>query len=196
MWHITCDTWHMTHDRWEEVNLLSKVQLPSSYGLAVRGDMWHLTCHTWHVHHAILKFYSQWKVHSWFFFYSSVSSIVELLQSSASCRVVFLLFSISWRGVRLLRSVPCIVASFLWIVWCTVCCMFTIQCTANSLLIVVAKHWCIWPFVWGVSCHEPIVSVCSLWQKHYNFNKNTLTMTRLFSLCQKKNIIVMKRTLS
>ena len=63
MWHVTCDMWHMTHDtwhktldmwhmtydRWEEVNLLSKCQLPSSYGLGVRDDMWHLTCDTWHV---------------------------------------------------------------------------------------------------------------------------------------------------
>ena len=48
-WNVTCDKWHMTHDRWEEVNLLSKFQLPTSYGLRVRGDMWHLTCNTWHV---------------------------------------------------------------------------------------------------------------------------------------------------
>ena len=28
--------WHMTCDRWEEVNLLSKFRLPSSYGLGVK----------------------------------------------------------------------------------------------------------------------------------------------------------------
>ena len=35
MWHITCDMWHVTHDMWhvEGVNILSKFQLPSSYGL-------------------------------------------------------------------------------------------------------------------------------------------------------------------
>ena len=39
MWHMTCDTWHvtwhMTHDMWHVwgVNILSKFQLPSSYGL-------------------------------------------------------------------------------------------------------------------------------------------------------------------
>ena len=43
----------MTCDSWEEVNLLSKCQLPSSYGLGVRGDMWHLTCDTWNVTHDI-----------------------------------------------------------------------------------------------------------------------------------------------
>ena len=39
-WHATHDTWHMTHDtlhvtheRWGEVHLLSKCQLPCSYGL-------------------------------------------------------------------------------------------------------------------------------------------------------------------
>ena len=43
MWHVTCDTgqvthdmWHVTHDRWGEVNLLSKLQLLSSYGLGVK----------------------------------------------------------------------------------------------------------------------------------------------------------------
>ena len=30
--HVTCDTWHVTHDTWG-VNILSKFQLPSSYGL-------------------------------------------------------------------------------------------------------------------------------------------------------------------
>ena len=39
----------MTGDKWEEVNLLWKFQLPSSYGLGVRGDMWHLKCDTWHL---------------------------------------------------------------------------------------------------------------------------------------------------
>ena len=57
MWHIKCDMWHMTHHRWREVNLLSKFQLPSSYGLEVKAflrfgcDTWHLTCDTWHVAH-------------------------------------------------------------------------------------------------------------------------------------------------
>ena len=36
MWHMTCDSWSVTRDRWEEVNLLSKLQLPSSYGLGVK----------------------------------------------------------------------------------------------------------------------------------------------------------------
>ena len=52
-WHVTHDTWHVTCERWEQVNLLSKFQLPSSYGLGGKGDMspdnWHVTCHTWHV---------------------------------------------------------------------------------------------------------------------------------------------------
>ena len=30
---------HVQHDTWEEVNLLSKFQLPSYYGLGVTGDM-------------------------------------------------------------------------------------------------------------------------------------------------------------
>ena len=46
---VTHDTWHRSGDRWEEVNLLSKFQLPSSYSLGVTGDMWHMTCDTWHV---------------------------------------------------------------------------------------------------------------------------------------------------
>ena len=35
MWHMTRDTWHghMTCDTWWGVNILSKFQLPSSYGL-------------------------------------------------------------------------------------------------------------------------------------------------------------------
>ena len=40
MWHVTCNTWHVTHDMWHMtrdmfggVNILSKFQLPSSYGL-------------------------------------------------------------------------------------------------------------------------------------------------------------------
>ena len=39
MWYVTCDTLHMTGERWEEVNLLSKFQLPSFQGLGVRGYM-------------------------------------------------------------------------------------------------------------------------------------------------------------
>ena len=33
MWHVTSDTWHVTYDIWREVNILSKCQVPSSYGL-------------------------------------------------------------------------------------------------------------------------------------------------------------------
>ena len=43
----------MTGYRWEEANLLSKFQLPSSYGLGVIGDMLHVTgdiCHVTHTH--------------------------------------------------------------------------------------------------------------------------------------------------
>ena len=50
MWNVTCDSWHITrdmwhmarnmchvtHDMWGKVNLLSKVQLPSSNGLEVK----------------------------------------------------------------------------------------------------------------------------------------------------------------
>ena len=36
MWHVTCDTWQVTHDMWGEVNLLSKFQLSSFYGLGVK----------------------------------------------------------------------------------------------------------------------------------------------------------------
>ena len=36
MWHVTCDMWHGTPDRWWEVNILSKFQVPSSYGLGVK----------------------------------------------------------------------------------------------------------------------------------------------------------------
>ena len=36
MWHVTRDMWHMACDRWGDVNLLSKSQLPSSYGLGVK----------------------------------------------------------------------------------------------------------------------------------------------------------------
>ena len=43
MWHVTRDMWHVTHDMWHltrdrngEVNLLSKFQLPSSYGLGMK----------------------------------------------------------------------------------------------------------------------------------------------------------------
>ena len=35
-WQMTHDTLHVTHDRWGEVNLLSTLQLPSSYGLEVK----------------------------------------------------------------------------------------------------------------------------------------------------------------
>ena len=49
MCHVTLDTWHMTGDRWEKVNLISKCQLPSCYGLGGKGDMWHLTWDTWHM---------------------------------------------------------------------------------------------------------------------------------------------------
>ena len=37
MWHLTSDTWHRTRDIWQVThgwgNILSKFQLPSSYGL-------------------------------------------------------------------------------------------------------------------------------------------------------------------
>ena len=33
MWHVTCDMWHMA---WREVIILSKCQVPSSYGLGVK----------------------------------------------------------------------------------------------------------------------------------------------------------------
>ena len=32
-WHVTCDMWHLTCATWWEVNILSKFQLHSSYGL-------------------------------------------------------------------------------------------------------------------------------------------------------------------
>ena len=49
--HVTQETWHFTHDNgmWEEVNFFSKLQLTSSYGFGVTGDMWHRTPDTWHV---------------------------------------------------------------------------------------------------------------------------------------------------
>ena len=57
MSHVTCDTWHVTAgSRWK---FSKKIQLPSSYGLEVCGDIWHLTCDTylkpdtWHVTHDI-----------------------------------------------------------------------------------------------------------------------------------------------
>ena len=34
-WHVTRDMWHVTYDTWWGVNILSKFQLPSSYGLGV-----------------------------------------------------------------------------------------------------------------------------------------------------------------
>ena len=36
MWHVTCDTWHITRDRLGEVNLLSKCQPSSSFGLGIK----------------------------------------------------------------------------------------------------------------------------------------------------------------
>ena len=47
--HVTRDMWQVTFDMREEVKLLSKFQLASSYGLVVRGDTWHLTPDTWHL---------------------------------------------------------------------------------------------------------------------------------------------------
>ena len=78
-WHVTHDTWLMTHDTWQithdmwkvgEVNILSKFQLPSSNGLAVKvfwrwhvtcdtrlltRDLWHMTRDTWHMKHNMLE---------------------------------------------------------------------------------------------------------------------------------------------
>ena len=34
-WHLTRDTWHLTCDTWWGVKILSKFQLPSSYGLGL-----------------------------------------------------------------------------------------------------------------------------------------------------------------
>ena len=34
-WHMTPDIWHMTPDMWRGVKILSKCQLPISYGLGV-----------------------------------------------------------------------------------------------------------------------------------------------------------------
>ena len=43
-WHLTADTWHMTHDMTCDallgVNILSKSQLPSSYGLRLTVSEW------------------------------------------------------------------------------------------------------------------------------------------------------------
>ena len=36
MWHVICDTWQLIHDTWSEVNILSKFQVSSSYGLGVK----------------------------------------------------------------------------------------------------------------------------------------------------------------
>ena len=56
MWHVTSDMWHVTCDTWWGMNILSKLQLPSSYDLGVMmfwrfghltRDMWHVTCDTW-----------------------------------------------------------------------------------------------------------------------------------------------------
>ena len=35
-WQVTNDMWHVTCDMWREVNILSKFQVPSSYGLGVK----------------------------------------------------------------------------------------------------------------------------------------------------------------
>ena len=35
-WHMTHDLWHVTYDKWGELKLLSKLQVPSSYGLGVK----------------------------------------------------------------------------------------------------------------------------------------------------------------
>ena len=50
-WGEKLDIWYVTVDRCEEVNLLSKFQLSSSYGFGVRGDTWHrhLTPEMWHI---------------------------------------------------------------------------------------------------------------------------------------------------
>ena len=36
IWHVTRDKWHVTCDTWREVNIISKFQVPSSYGLWAR----------------------------------------------------------------------------------------------------------------------------------------------------------------
>ena len=43
MWHLTLDTWHVTRDKWHllryaqgVMNIVSKFQVPSSYGLGVK----------------------------------------------------------------------------------------------------------------------------------------------------------------
>ena len=70
MWYVTLDQGLQTRDMWEKMKILSKFQLPSSYGLGVSGDMWqltfdtlHLTSDIWpmthnicHVTHIVLKF--------------------------------------------------------------------------------------------------------------------------------------------
>ena len=40
MWHVTCDMWHVTCETWREMNILSKFQVPRSYGLGVRVSWW------------------------------------------------------------------------------------------------------------------------------------------------------------
>ena len=35
-WHVTCDTWHVICDTWKDVNILSKFQVPSSYGFGLK----------------------------------------------------------------------------------------------------------------------------------------------------------------
>ena len=39
MWHLTCDMWQLTYDTWWGVNIISKFQLPSSYGLEERAHL-------------------------------------------------------------------------------------------------------------------------------------------------------------
>ena len=49
-WHLKPDTWHVSCDRLGEVDLLSKLQLPSSNGLPVKVLWrWHMTHERWHV---------------------------------------------------------------------------------------------------------------------------------------------------
>ena len=55
-WHMKRDTWHMTCDRLGEVDLLSKLQLPSSNGLPMKVLWkWHMTCDLWHLTHDMLR---------------------------------------------------------------------------------------------------------------------------------------------
>ena len=53
--HVTPDMWHKTQDTWHIVNIMQKLQVPSSYGLGmfeklhVTQDTRHVACDTWHV---------------------------------------------------------------------------------------------------------------------------------------------------